>query len=73
LETREFIRVALHVAHSKIGALKNPPDGLMISLLDLCVLSCEPLNEIEYAFSPNNVVFLSIVVWRGLLFEQRGN
>jgi hypothetical protein len=34
-----------------IGALKDPPDGLVISSLDLRVLSRDTLNEIDGGFS----------------------
>jgi hypothetical protein len=36
---------------SEIGALKDPPDGLMICILDLGVFSRDSLNEIECVFS----------------------
>ena len=50
MEALEFVRLALHFSRREIGALKDPPDGLMISVLDLGVLSREPLNEIECGF-----------------------
>ncbi len=50
METLEFVRLALHFSRREIGALKDPPDGLMISILDIGVLSREPLKEIECVF-----------------------
>ena len=51
LETVELVGLALHFPRSEIGTPKDPPDGLMISILDLGVLSRNALNEIECGFS----------------------